>query len=189
MSSSGPHPVARRADGPVTAVRRLASVLLVLLMLTSCSDERDPVADRLEQNAVLRERPSLEQEQARLTAVQDQILEALSTRLGLTAWSQADEGNASRCGDYPDSDGFSASLPMQALTGGVPDAAWDRAVAIIEEVAGPAGFGQTDTVVDLPGEHEVVLTGERESRLRFGTALNATLRFEVGCHLSERTSS
>ena len=171
-------------------MRRLAAALLVLLLLlTSCSDERDPVADKATQNAALRERPSLEQEQARLTAVQDQVLKALADRLGLTAWSQGDEGNASRCGNYPDSDGYSASLPMQVLTGGVPDASWDRAVAIIEEVAGPAGFGGTDTVVDQPGEHEVVLRGDRESFLRFGTALDATLRIRAGCHLSERTSS
>ena len=171
------------------AARRLSSALLVLLMLTSCFDERDPVADRLEQNAVLRERPSLEQEQARVTAVQDQILEALGTRLGLTAWSQVDGADSAGCADYPDSDGSTTFLPLMALSGGVPDAVWDQAVAIVEEVAGPAGFGKAETVVDRAGQHQVILSGERESRLTFGTIQDATLGLEAGCHLPERPSS
>lgn len=169
-------------------MRRLAAALVVLLLATGCSAERDPVADEATQNAALRERPSLEQEQARLTAVQDQVRGALSTRLGLTAWSEK-EGGGAGCADHPDSDGFTVFLPGWLLTGGVPDAVWDEAVAIVEEVAGPAGFGKAETVIDQPGEHDVILRGERESRLTFGTALDATLRFEVGCHLSERMSS
>jgi hypothetical protein len=167
-------------------VRRLAPALLVLLLMTGCADGGDLVSDKQSQNDALRERPTLEQEQQRLTAVRDEIRDALSARLGLTAWSQADEGNAAGCADYPDSDGYTAFLPLLALSGGVPDATWDSAVSVVEEVASRAGFGPAETVVDRPGEHEVVLRGERESLLRFGTLQDATLRLEAGCHLPER---
>ncbi|MEX2290685.1 MAG: LppA family lipoprotein [Mycobacteriales bacterium] len=46
-----------------------------------------------------------------------------------------------------------------------------------------SGFGAAETVVDQPGQHEIVLQGERGSRLRFGTLSNASLALETGCHL------
>jgi hypothetical protein len=81
-------------------VRRLAPALLVLLLMTGCADGGDPLSDRPLQNEALREWPTLEQEQQRLTVVRDEIRDELSARLGLTSWSQADEGNAAGCADY-----------------------------------------------------------------------------------------
>jgi hypothetical protein len=49
----------------VTAAHRLAPALFVLLLMTGCADGGDPVSDRQSQNEVLRERPTLEQEQQR----------------------------------------------------------------------------------------------------------------------------
>ena len=57
--------------------------------------------------------------------------------------------------------------------------------ALVERVAGQYGFGPAQVVVDRPGEHDIVLDGERESTLTFGTALNATLSTVTGCHLPE----
>lgn len=171
-------------------MKRLVLVLLSLLLMTGCTDDRgDPVAEEQSQNAALQERPTLEQEQARLTSVRDEVRDALSTELGLTSWSVADEGNAAGCANYPNSDGYTAFLPLLALTGGVPDQQWADAVAVVEGVAAEAGFGAAETVVDQPGQHEVVLRGERESLLRFGTTKNATLSLEAGCHLLERDHS
>jgi hypothetical protein len=171
-------------------VRRLAPALLALLLTTSCAVDRgDPVSDTKLQNAALQERPTHEQEQVRLLQVRDQVRDALASRLGLTDWGQADVGTTAGCADYPDSDGLTAFLPLLALTGGVPDQQWAQAVQVVEEVAGETGFGAARTVVDRPGEHEVVLRGERESLLRFGTLQNATLRLETGCHLTQSNSS
>ena len=165
-------------------------MLLSLLLMTGCTDDGgDQVAQELSQNAALQERPTLEQEQARLTLVRDQVRDTLASELGLTAWNEADNGNAAGCADYPESNGFTAFLPLLALTGGVPDQQWADAVAVVEEIAAGAGFGGAETVVDQPGQHEVVLRGERESLLRFGTTKNATLRLEIGCHLTERDHS
>lgn len=170
-------------------MRRLAPALLVLLLMTGCADGGDPVSEQESQNAELRERPTLEQEQARLTDVRNDISDALAARLGLTDWSEPDEGNAAGCADFPDSDGFTAFLPVLLLTGGVPDEKWSSAVEVVAEVAGRSGFGEVDVVVDRPGEHEVVLQGERGSLLRFGSIQDATLQLETGCHLPERDHS
>ena len=47
------------------AVKRLAPVLLTVLLMSGCTDdEGDPVSEELSRNAALQERPTLEQEQA-----------------------------------------------------------------------------------------------------------------------------
>jgi hypothetical protein len=170
-------------------VKRLTPVLLALLLLTGCTDGGDAVPDKDSQDAALQQRPTLEQEQERLTSVRDQVRDALGSRLGLSAWSERDNGNAAGCADYPDSAGYTAFLPSLLLPGGVPDEQWAQAVEVVEEVAGTAGFGTAETVVDQPGQHQVVLRGERESRLSFGSTENATLRLEAGCHLTESDHS
>lgn len=175
--------------GPEGTVSRLAPTLLVLLLVTGCAAGAEPLSDRQSQDAALQERPTLEQEQARLTAVRDETRDALSSQLGLTAGSQPDQGNAAGCADYPDSSGYTAFLPLLLLSGGVPDTDWDEAVAVVEQVAGKAGFGRAETVVDQPGQHEVVLRGDRGSLLRFSSIEDATLHLETGCHLPERDHS
>ena len=54
---------------------------------------------------------------------------------------------------------------------------------LVVTTAADDGFGSAETVVDEPGQHEIVLRGERGSRLRFSTLTNATVAMETGCHL------
>jgi hypothetical protein len=98
-------------------------------------------------------------------------------------WS--DRGNPAEagCNDFADPEGETRFLSGLKLTDGVPDAQWPAAVRIVTEIVDPAGFGAPDTVVNKPGEHEVVWRGKRGSRLTFGSAVHATLDAEVGCHL------
>lgn len=131
----------------------------------------------------LRDRPSIEAEVARLTEARDAVAEALGSRLGLDGWGVLDEGSTAGCADAPDAGGQTVFLPALLREGGVPDEAWDRAVEVVAEVAGAEGFGAPETVVDSPGQHQVVLRGERESLLRFSTLQRATLELETGCHL------
>ena len=99
------------------------------------------------------------------------------------AWSDLGSADEAGCADFDDLLGRTRFLSSLLLKGGVPDSQWAAAVKVVAEVAGPAGFGAPVTVVDRPGQHDVVLRGERGSRLTFGTLANATLALEVGCHL------
>ena len=120
---------------------------------------------REQQNAQLRERPASESEVARLGEAQEAVLGALEADLGLGPWQDTDTAGSSGCAEFEESQGKVASLASQLLEGGVPDDVWPRAA---------------DVVVDRPGEHEIVLRGEREALLRFGTLASATLRLVTG---------
>lgn len=140
---------------------------------------------RAEQEAELARRVTAEQEVARLTGLRDRLRQVLTAELGLTRWSERDNAGTAGCADFPDSRGVSSFLASLALEGGVPDAAWPRAAELVERTAAEYGFGAAQTVVDRPGQHEVVLDGERGTRLRVSSLLNATVALETGCHLPE----
>ncbi len=141
--------------------------------------DRDPAKARQE----LLQRPTLEDEVTRLTAVQGAVRDALTAELGLDRWTELNDPSRAGCADFADLDAETVFLPGLLLTGGVPDAQWPAAVDIVVRVAGRGGFGPPETVVDNPGQHEVVLRGERGSLLTLGTLANATLSLEAGCHL------
>lgn len=75
------------------------------------------------------------------------------------------------------------------LAGGVPDERWMRAAELVVTTAADYGFGAAEIVVDEPGQHEIVLRGERGSQLRFSTLTNATIALETGCHLPVATAA
>lgn len=129
------------------------------------------------------QRPTAEQEVARLTEARDAVRERLAGELGLTTWIDRGNANSAGCSDFPDSRGSTNFVASLGLEGGVPDEQWTRAAELVEAMASDFGFGAAETVVDQPGQHEFVLLGERGSRLRFGTLMNASLAVETGCHL------
>lgn len=164
---------------------KLVALIAALLLLGSagCSHQGGTVDDKTAARATLLKRPTLEAETARITAVRDAVRNALDARLGLDRWSDLGSADEAGCAEFDDLKARTRFLSSLLLTGGVPDAQWPAAVKIVAEVAAPAGFGAPETVVDRPGQHDVVLRGERGSRLTFGTMANATLALEVGCHL------
>ncbi len=153
----------------------------LLLVAAGCSTEGDPVPYTSREQ--LSERPSLEEQSARFEELQDEVQKRLGAELGLTAWSGAGTGDTGLCDNGEVPEARVAFLPGRLLTGGVPDAVWQSAVDVLVEVAGPYGFDRVERVVDRPGSHEVVLHGEHEALIRFGTLQNATLGVTTGCHL------
>lgn len=139
---------------------------------------------RQEQDSMLRERPSAEDAEARLTEARDEIREALATELGLTAWTDRENADRSGCDELSDSSGETVYVSSLLLAGGVPDDTWPRAVEVVQQTARGYGFSQLDIVVDQPGQHEMVMLGEYGAVLRFGSILDATLSLQTGCHLS-----
>lgn len=173
--------------------RVAAGVLtLGLLALVGCSSatgngsvntQEGRMKLRQQENAQLADRPTSEERVAELTRAQDAVRARLEQELGLTRWSDTELGGGAGCAEFPVSDGRTAFLSGLTLTGGVPDAHWDRAAVLTEQVLRDFGFGAAETVVDNPGEHEVVLRGQLGALVRFGTLANATLALETGCHL------
>lgn len=129
------------------------------------------------------DRPPLEDEQERLLRLRDLLRDRLSEDLRLPAWAEQGDRLRSACTELGDDAGTRAFLPSLLLAGGIPDADWPRAVALLEQLAGEEGFGATEVVVDRPGQHEVVLTGRWGSQLRLGSVANASLALRTGCHL------
>ena len=164
--------------------RTRVAVAGLLVALTGCSsDSEGRVDDRAQQEVALAQRPTAEQEVARLTRARGAVRERLATELGLTAWSDRGNANSAGCADYPASRGTTSFVSSLGLAGGVPDEGWPRAAELVVTTAADYGFGSAETVVDEPGQHEIVLRGERGSRLRFSTLTNATVAMETGCHL------
>jgi hypothetical protein len=165
---------------------RLPGVLLaVVLALPACSGG-DPMNASRE---ALEGQPTLEQAVDTLGEMAAEVERRLGGELGLTAWSTSLQAGQSFCGEGEVEDARTASLPTRKLTGGVPDADWERAVDVVSDVASGYGFGPPERVVDRPGEHEVVLVDDREALVRFGTLQNATLEVVTGCHLLGSTPS
>lgn len=160
---------------------RLIWVVLVLTGAACSSNGGASVSDH--DRAALLGRPTLEAEVARLDGVRTAVRDALSGELGLSRWSDLGNETEAGCDDFDDPAAQTRFLSTLVLAGGVPDARWPEAVGVVTRLAGASGFGAAETVVDKPGEHEVVLRGERGSLLRFGTTKNATLALETGCHL------
>ena len=160
-----------------------ATAVVLLLAAAGCSTGGDPVPYTTREQ--LAQRPSLEEQRARFEQLQDEVQERLGAELGLTAWSPLDSETTAACDNGEVPEASIAFLQARLLTGGVPDASWQQAVDVLVEVAEPYGFDSLERVVDDPGEHEVVLRGEHEALIRFGTLQNATLGVTTGCHLME----
>lgn len=169
----------------------VGSALAALLLLTGCTDDPEGqlMDKRQEQDALLRERPSSEDAEARMAQARDAVREALAAELGLTAWTDMDDRDRAGCdGDLADSSGRTVFVSGLLLKGGVPDADWPRAVEVVQQAAGTYGFTELDIVVDNPGQHELVMLGEHGALLRFGTIRDATLSLQTGCHLPENAA-
>ena len=155
------------------------------MALTGCGSDRGvgPEDDRTSQETELAQRPTAEQEVARLTEARDAVRDRLAGELGLTSWSDRGNANSAGCADFPASRGITSFVASLGLEGGVPDAQWTRAAELVAATGADFGFGPAEVVVDQPGQHEIVLLGERGSRLRFSSLTNASLALETGCHL------
>lgn len=166
------------------ALRRWAAAVVLVLIVTGCNDNsRGFMETRQQQEAELASRPTSEERVAELTQARDAVRDRLRAELGLSNWSETDIAGRSGCSEFSSSRGNSVSVPALLLTGGVPDAQWDRAAGLVGEVMAAYNFGPVEVVVDNPGEHEIVVHGEWGALLRFGTLANATLALGTGCHL------
>ncbi|MBB5910253.1 LppA family lipoprotein [Actinoalloteichus hymeniacidonis] len=176
-------PKRRRARG-LRAIA-LSAVLLAAPLLAGCgatTGEGDTVND---DRAVLLERPSIEQISERYEQMQEAITARLSDELGPWEWVNDENATSAGCAEFPNVGGESRALDRRHFKGNLPDESWNRAVEIVVEIGGEYGFGEPETVVDRPGDHEIVGRDPFGARYTFGTAANTLLTVITGCHLPE----
>ena len=174
--------LASRAGAGVTAS------IVMLLILTGCSSatrENDKMTDAF---AALMKRPNLTQVEADYQAMFQTIRERLSAEIGVAPWVPDEEPiSGSSCGGgISNLEGAEQRRYDAGMSpGNLPDAKWDRAVAIVSEVAGQHGFGAPEVIVNGPSDHEVSLRNTYNGELLFGTGANTILGGSTGCHLTE----
>lgn len=164
-------------------MRRLVVALVLAVLATACTSagsERDDMDDQL---AALAQRPTIEEITATYEEMQARLRERLSAEVGPLRWVNDQNAGRAGCADFPDVDGESRTLNRWTSEGNLPDAQWDRAVAIVAEVTGEYGFSAPEAVVDRPGDHEIVATDRYGGGYQFGTARNTILMVSTGCHL------
>lgn len=166
---------------------RAAASMVMLLMVAGCS-----TTSRSEQMTqafdTLMKRPNLTQIDAEYQSMFESIRERLVTELGVAAWVPDDEPiSGSACGGtISNLEGAEVRRYDAGMSpGNLPDASWDRAVAIVAEVAGRHGFGAPTVIVSGPSDHEVSFRDTYDGELLFGTGANTILGASTGCHLTE----
>ena len=136
----------------------------------------------------LMKRPSIAVVDAGYQSMFATIRGRLTAELGLAAWVPDDEpmSSSSCSGDIANLDGAEQRTYDAGWSpGNLPDAKWDRAVAIVTAVAKQHGFGAPKVIVSGPSDHEVSFRNTYNGELLFGTGGNTILGGSTGCHLTE----
>ena len=137
---------------------------------------------------VLMKRPNLTQAEADYQSMFQAIRERLTAEVGVADWVPDNEPiSGSSCGgDISNLEGAEVRRYDAGMSpGNLPDAAWDRALAIVTNVAGQHGFGAPKVIVSGPNEHEVSFSNTYNGELLFGTGANTILGGSTGCHLTQ----
>lgn len=173
---------------------RTAAVLAALaVLLAGCglqpSDSPADLSeeDRVNRQAELAARPSLEAVVARYEQMQATIRDRLDAELGPFDWRIVREGDEGTCaGTFPGMGGVTRNLPPWGFDAGIPDADWPRAEQIITETVTEYGFETPTLQIDEPGRHKTTAADvELGAQFDFGTQVNTTMQVTTGCHLRQ----
>jgi predicted LppA-like lipoprotein len=169
-------------------VRLLGSVIVVVVaLLSACAENKGKAL--ASQFTELMGRPDIEAAAQRYEEMQTKITETLTAESIASDWRQ-DEGSSSVRGclpAFPEVDSAAnevRALKMWSSPGNLADEKWDRAVALVNEVARGYGFGDVRVVVNRPSDHEVSIRDGYGAEILFGTAKNTILGVTTGCHLT-----
>lgn len=173
------------------------TVAMLAATLTACGVEKSPVprdnVDRAPEDvwAALMRLPDTDQARQQYQKLDTELRQALTTAIPrLSPWKSSDDYPGSRAGcdaRFPGvgSDGERESLPDHAVTGNLPDTDYEKALTVIGTIAQRYRFDpKPQRLHDAPGSHDAVFHNTTdEGEISFGTALNTSLRLQLGCHL------
>ncbi|WP_027927466.1 LppA family lipoprotein [Amycolatopsis benzoatilytica] len=184
----------------MTRPSRLKAALAVALAaaaLTACSVEKSPFPgdnvdrDPAEVWAALMRLPDTDQARQQYQQLDTELRQALTAAIPkLGPWKPSENATGSRAGcgaRFPGvgNDGEQASLGDHVVPGNLPDADYEKALAVIGTIAKRYGFDpQPQRLHDAPGSHDAVFHNRTdEGEISFGTAVNTSLQLSLSCHL------
>lgn len=132
----------------------------------------------------LRSRPSFEEAQRQYrAAIQDWATQIASISSGVT-WRVEEDSWGGCSGPYADTAGVYTYIYV-VFDGPIADAAWPRALDVVQRGAAQLGATGTTAPVDKPGDHHVVFAGEDGVTVEVGTKSAGVLSVKSDCRLRQ----
>jgi len=180
--------------------KTVAGISLLALMLAGCDDSPNQYLDNThpsetstmsvqQQFDQLMQRPSLEEITARYEEMRQKISDSLAQKFGVAEWGKRDSP--------PDTGGCAPEYSVDSWDAGkyyaqiwysktpIAYAQWSQAKSAVSEIAGSYGFSTVALAIDKPGDMDLELNDSYGGKLTFGSAVNTSLSFRTGCHLTD----
>ncbi|WP_149361817.1 LppA family lipoprotein [Lolliginicoccus suaedae] len=126
--------------------------------------------------------PALEETEATMVAVIEEIKDVASGISPALQWEEARPRRAEGCGGaFASTDGSSVRMPLWGSQAPIPDADWPAILDAVRGIAARAGLADVTVRVDRPGDHDVVLAGGNGNRIQIGSKVAASITGETGC--------
>lgn len=142
----------------------------------------------MDARAQLEQRRTYAQARADNLELLTELRAELSGEVPTLAWltTEPEVDGESGCGEkeFRDISGAShATFDSGGAKGTISDAAWPKAWAAVQEVAGKKGFGKPHIVVDEPGHHVASLYDADGAELSINSKVNTAMSIYGACHL------
>lgn len=162
--------------------------LVLVGLLTGCAGSG--LGGLMSPEQQLRSRPSFEHAGREYIAMLDEMRRGLSEVVPSLTWRTAgaaeDLGKAGCREPFAGIDGsISGYYDTGAALGGISDADWPRAVAVVTEIGKRYGFVTIVNLGNKPGNHVISVSDGRGAKIEFGSIVDTTLAVFGACFLEE----
>jgi hypothetical protein len=172
-------------------LRTLTIVAVTLALTTACSLESETSMKQRE-FAELMQRPDSDQAAARYEDMYAKIRTQLTATFPQFAWQIGNQPGGASCGNdfvAVNDSGTTAEAVIKDLiswwaNGGLSDAQWEQALTVIRPIAHSYGFSTEVRTLDRPRDHQIDFFDPYGAHFQLGAAVNTTLLFVTGCHLT-----
>jgi hypothetical protein len=170
----------------------VGAAVAVILTMTGCNMTKDPYQPTDPGEAAraaksLDDLPSLEDTEAELASVIEQLGHDAATIAPTLRWQWHDEPGPSRGGcnpPYEQSDGEEILMRKYVSDTPIPDENWNQVLAIARDAAAKLGTTGMEVFQDAPGKHDVRFYNKTGTALRIGSQIAALITGSTGCRLS-----
>lgn len=162
----------------------------LLLLATGCDvSDRDPAPSQtssVETRDQLNALPSLEETQAQVQAVIDEIKAAASAQQPGLSWQSLHGETRGNCeGPLQNTDGKRLFLPDAVASAQLSDAQWAAVLQTARQSAARLGATDEQVMQDSPGHHDVWFTGPAGLSVKVAYKGNLVISGFTGCRLPE----